>query len=67
MKLTQTWSRLFSTSPKKGPMSTEFKAFFRLRVQDRPIRLGSKVKEVYRTSKTVGRLIYSMKYIVGKT
>lgn len=46
--------------------SSEFKSFFRLRLQDRPIKLATKLRETYKTSKTVRKAINIAKYIFGK-
>jgi len=46
--------------------SSEFKSFFRLRLQDRPIKLATKLKESYKTSKTVRKTISVVKYVFGK-
>lgn len=45
--------REFSKKVEKGPIKnpSEFKSFFRLRLQDRPIKLASKIKETYKTNK----------------
>ena len=53
----------------KGPKlnNSEFKAFFRLRIQDRPIKLVSKIKETYKTNKTIRRFIFVGKYLFGKS
>lgn len=55
--------RMFSKDVNKN---SEFKSFFRLRLQDRPIKLASKMKETYKKNKTIRRLIYYGKYIFGK-
>jgi hypothetical protein len=47
--------------------SSEFKSFFRLRLQDRPIKLAAKVKETYRTNKKIRKAINAGKYIFGKS
>ena len=54
--------RLFSSAPKK---ESEFKSFFRLRLQDRPIKLASKLRETWKTNKTIRRGIWVGKYIFG--
>ena len=64
MKATQLL-RSFSTQNNKGPQkASEFKSFFRLRLQDRPIKLVSKLKEVYRTNKKVRTTLYYSKYFI---
>lgn len=42
---------------------SEFKSFFRLRLQDRPIKLASKIKETYKTNKVIRKSIYFGKYV----
>jgi hypothetical protein len=46
---------------------SEFKSFFRLRLQDRPIKLASKIKETYKSNKYIRKSIYIGKYVFGKT
>jgi hypothetical protein len=45
---------------------SEFKSFFRLRLQDRPIKLASKIKETYKSNKVIRKTIYVGKYVFGK-
>ena len=49
--------------PKK---ESEFKSFFRLRLQDRPIKLASKLRETWKTNKNIRRGIWAGKYIFGR-
>ena len=46
----------------KAEKPSEFKAFFRLRLKDRPLKLTSMIKETYKTNKTVRRIIFGAKY-----
>lgn len=50
---------------KSSKPTSEFKSFFRLRLQDRPIRIASKVKETYKTNKSIRRFLHGSKYIFG--
>ena len=49
-------------SNKKLPTS-QFKNFFKLRIEDRPVSLANKFKEIMRSNKQVKAAFHRMKYI----
>ena len=65
MKITHHQREFFSGNKKKQMGHSEFKAFFRLRIHDRPIKLGSKVREIWRTNKQVRKMIHFNKWVFG--
>jgi len=49
----------------KGPTS-EFKKYFRLRLEDKHVKWSHKAKEIYKTNKTVRRGVLISKIVFGK-
>ena len=64
--LKNTFSKLLTRGGKpRNPMDTEFKAFFRLRLQDKPIMLTSKAREVIKTNRHILRGWHYFKVIMA--